>query len=78
MHTLQKPSPPSNHRAILRIKISMIFVVLFIDVTTMPYCASTLQESNNPRPSPNLRCATPQRPDIVVAEHAPYTTTCLH
>jgi hypothetical protein len=78
MHTLQKPSPPSNRRAILRIKISMIFIVPAVDVTMTQDNASTLRESIKPRPSTRLRCATPPRPDIVIAGDAPHTTTGLH
>jgi hypothetical protein len=66
MHTLQNPSPSSNRRAIVRKKISMIFVVPAADVIMTPDSASTLQESTKPRPSRSPIFATPPRPDIIV------------
>jgi hypothetical protein len=56
----------------------MIFIVLAVDVTMMPYSASALRGSIKPRPLPNPHCATLLRPDIVVIEDAHHTTSGLN
>jgi hypothetical protein len=61
MHTLQKLSSPTNHRAIFGINIRIKSIVPAIDAAMAPNSPTTLRKSINPPQTPSPRCTTPPR-----------------
>jgi hypothetical protein len=65
MHTLEESSPPSNCRAIFKVKIRKNFIDPADDATMAPDGASSLHTHPNTRPPARLCGAMPLRPTIV-------------
>jgi hypothetical protein len=68
MHTLQKPSSPTNLRAIFRINIRINSVVPAIDAAMAPNSPTTLRAHLSPCPLSKLRGTKPLRCNIVDTE----------
>jgi hypothetical protein len=74
MHTLQKPSSPTNCRAIFRINICINSIVPAIDAAMAPNSPTTLRAHLSPCPPSRLRGTKPPRCNIVDTE----SDTSLH